>query len=190
MSRRPSVTREAYGSAVVRDRTRTLSPIIGTREPPRRRHRHGQTGASLVGLLAVLVILGGIGAIAALSVQKATPTLPTLPTTPTTGQDTTTTSGGSTIPLAALRAACVANVEAVITAAQEYAIANAGATPPGGAGWATAGAHGGPYLQAWPVSAAYAIAWNGRTVVVHARHGRVAVGSAGTSSPPTGCYGV
>jgi len=162
----------------------------------------------------VLIILGGMAAVTVMAVNGPASKLPSLTgptvavptthprtshprgrshghsTTTTTSHATTTTEGGgaSSIPLAALRISCVTSAQAVLSAASTYSITNAGAEPPAGTAWATSSANGGPYLQSWPSSTYYTIAWNGHTVVVRAQHGAVAVGSAGTSSPPTGCY--
>jgi hypothetical protein len=149
-----------------------------------------ERGASLVGLLVVLLILGGIAAVTVASLPSSTPKLPGVSTTSTTartastGNTTTTTS--PSIPTAALRTECVANVQAVLSAAQDYQALNS-TSPAAGRAWATARVKGGPFLQAWPVDSEYAIAWNGRTTVVTPAHGRAAVGSTGTASPPTGC---
>jgi hypothetical protein len=129
-----------------------------------------------------------MGAVVAVSVDKS-PSLGIGTTTTTAGSGhhhtTTTTSGAGGIPLAALKAACVANVASVLTAAQAYGVEHLGAMPPAGTAWAIAGASA--LLQSWPTSAYYSIAWNGHTVVVRAMHGRVSIGSAGTATPPTGC---
>lgn len=149
-----------------------------------------EQGASLIGLLVVLVVLGVTAAIVVTALPSSTPTtLPTTATTPTTrapGGHTTTTTSPSILS-AALLAACVANVQAVQSAAQTYETLN-GLKPPAGSSWATSKAHGGPYLQSWPAPAGHVtVRWNGDTVVAAPAHGRAAVGSAGTSTPPTGC---
>ncbi len=150
-------------------------------------------GASLVALLLVLVVLGVTAAIVVTALPSSTAlTLPTSTTSRTTattrgpGGGTTTTTT-QTILSAALIAACVANVQAVQGAAQAYETLN-GSRPPAGTSWATSTARGGPYLQSWPAATSQVtVRWNGASVVVTPARGRAAVGSAGTSSPPTGC---
>jgi hypothetical protein len=146
-------------------------------------------GASLIALLVVLVVLGVTAAIVVTALPSSTSlTLPTSSTTSTTrapGEGTTTTT--QTIISGALLAACVANVQAVQSAVTNYETLN-GTKPPPGTSWATSATHGGPYLQSWPTATArVAVTWNGVSVVVTPAHGRAAVGSAGTASPPTGC---
>ena len=93
-----------------------------------------EQGASLIGLLVVLVVLGVTAAIVVTALPSSTPTtLPTTATTPTTrapGGHTTTTTSPSILS-AALLAACVANVQAVQSAAQTYETLN-GLKPPAG----------------------------------------------------------
>jgi hypothetical protein len=155
-------------------------------------------GASLIGLLVVLVVLGVTAAIvvSALPSSKSL-TVPTVATTSTTrgpgsispGRGTTTTTS-QTILSAALEAACVANVQAVQSAATTYETIN-GTKPPAGTGWATAPTHGGPFLQSWPTATSeVAVRWSGTTVVVTPTRGRTAVGSPGSRTPPTGCYAI
>jgi hypothetical protein len=146
-------------------------------------------GASLIGLLVVLVVLGATAAIvvAALPTTSSV-TLPTTSTTHTTGGRGTTTTTSRTIVSAALIAACVADVQAVASAAQTYATLN-GAPPPAGTSWATAAVKGGPFLHSWPSAPGqFAVRWDGATVVVTPAHGQAAQGSPGTATPATGCY--
>ncbi len=150
-----------------------------------------ERGTSLVGLLVVLVILGGIAAVTVASLPSSTSTLPTLSTTSTAARTAaaggTTTTTSPSIPTAALRTECVANVQSVQTAVQTYETLNT-AKPPSGTAWATASLHGGPFLESWPVAPGdYTIRWNGRTLVVTPARGRAATNSAGTTSPPSGC---
>ncbi len=147
-------------------------------------------GASLIALLVVLVVLGVTAAIVVTALPSSTSlALPTSSTTLTThapGGGTTTTTT-QTIISGALLAACVANVQAVKSAVSTYETLN-GSKPPRGTSWATSTTHGGPYLQSWPTATArVTVTWNGVSVVVTPAHGRAAVGSAGTTSPPTGC---
>lgn len=120
------------------------------------------------------------------STSLSLPTSSTTSTTRAAGGGTTTTTT-QTIISGALLAACVANVQAVLGAVTTYETLN-GAKPPPGTSWATSSAHGGPYLQSWPTATGrVTVGWNGVSVVVTPAHGRAAVGSAGSASPPSGC---
>lgn len=135
-------------------------------------------------------MLGVLAAVVVSALPSTTSvTLPTESTTSTSlrpGQATTTTTTQSVMS-GALLAQCVADVQAVQGAAQDYAALN-GAEPPAGTAWATSSQHSGPFLRSWPGDAAhYTIRWNGVTVVVVPVHGRASVGSVGTRSPPSGC---
>ena len=84
----------------------------------------------------------------------------------------------------------MANVQAVQSAATTYETLNS-SKPPAGTAWATATTHGGPFLQSWPAATSeVSVRWSGATVVVTPVHGRTAVGSPGTHTPPTGCYAI
>jgi len=155
---------------------------------------HGEEGMSLavvvvsVLVLAVLAVgvavgLRGAGTTGGDALAPGTPT-----TTAARGSATPTTAPG--IPLGALRASCVAGVRAVRTALDYYTSLN-GMAPPAGTAWATAASPSGPLLQSWPSGhGTYTISWNGAVLVVAPAHGTAASGSAGTESPPTGCYAV
>jgi len=146
---------------------------------------------SLVALLVALVVLGASAAIVVATLPTTSSlTVPTSSTTPGgTGQHTTTTTSRS-IPSAALVAECVADVGAVQTAAQAYRAVN-GTAPPAGTAWATRASRGGPYLQSWPSAPGqFTVRWTSSTVLVTPAHGRASRGSAGTASPPSGCYAV
>jgi hypothetical protein len=149
----------------------------------------GDRGTSLIGLLVVLVVLGATAAIVVAALPTTSSiTLPTTSTTHTTGGRGTTTTTSRTIVSAALVAECVADVQAVSSAAQTYTTVN-GASPPAGTSWATAALRGGPFLHSWPSAPGqFAVRWDGATVVVTPAHGRAARGSPGTATPPTGCY--
>jgi hypothetical protein len=156
-----------------------------------------ERGASVIGLLVVLVVLGATAAIvvSALPSSKSL-TVPTVATTSTTrgpgstSPSGTTTTSSPTILSVALEAACVANVQAVKSAATTYETLNS-AKPPAGTAWATATTNGGPYLQSWPAATReVSVAWSGTTVVVTPAHGRSAVGGPGSRTPPTGCYAI
>lgn len=135
-------------------------------------------------------MLGVLAAVVVSALPSTTSvTLPTDATTSTSarpGQATTTSTTRSVLS-GALLAQCVADVQAVQRAAQDYAALNA-VEPPAGTAWATSSQHSGPFLRAWPGDGAhYRVGWNGATVVVVPVHGRESVGSAGTRSPPSGC---
>ena len=135
----------------------------------------------------VLVVLGATAAIVVAALPSTSSlTLPTSSTTSVGGGTTTSTS--RTIVSAAVLAECVADVGLVQGAASAYATIN-GTPPPAGTAWATAAAKGGPYLHAWPSAPGqFSVRWSGAAVVVTPVRGRASTGSAGTATPPTGCY--
>jgi hypothetical protein len=167
---------------------RTLATYAGPIARTRRLRAADDVGLSLLGLIVTVGLLGVLAAVVLVATNKAT-TVPTLPTTSTTqGHGHTTTTVG--IPVATLRATCVADYQAVTGAAQAYAVEHQGAMPPAGEAWATASA-GGPLLQSWPSSPAFTMHWSGSVVVVQPwHHGRASVGSTGSSAPPSGCEAI
>jgi hypothetical protein len=172
-TRYPSVASEPGGAAYA-------STVRRARRPP----RSAELGASLVGLLVTLVLLGGIAGVVVLALPSET-TLPTLPTTSSDGGHGTTPTTHSLVS-AAIVQACVADVESIQSAAQNYQALN-GVLPPAGAAWATSAAHNGPFLQSWPAAREFAVRWTGHVVVVTPSRGAAATGT-GTASPATGCF--
>ena len=143
-------------------------------------------GFALLGTLAVVIILGVMVAIALTALQpKSTPSSTTLPGTPTT---TTVPQSAASGAQEAAIAACQVDFQAITTAIAEYQDLQS-SSPAAGTAWATSRANGGPLLQAWPSDAKYFnITWNGSVLSVVPARGAASHGSAGTSSPATGCF--
>lgn len=125
-----------------------------------------ESGLSLASTLASIVIVLVVGAIA-LSTTLGGPKSPSSSTT-VPGAAATTTSAApvlASVPAAAARASCVADLSAVEVAVATYE-ASHGSPPPAGTSWATGS--GGPLAgQSWPTGAGYfTITWSGAAVVV------------------------
>jgi hypothetical protein len=141
----------------------------------------------LLGILLTVIVLGVMVAImfttlgGSPSSTGSTTTIPgvtvtTAPKTPASGADE------------AAIAACQANFQAIETALADYRALN-GSLPAAGTKWATATSHGGPFMQAWPENPIYyAITWDGAQLNVSPARGATSHGTAGTSSPKTGCF--
>jgi type II secretory pathway pseudopilin PulG len=126
-------------------------------------------GYTMIALLAVVLILGVLSAL----VLGGGFSNPQPVASATKGHATT---------------ACESDYSSVGGAVQAYFAANL-TNPPSGTSWATAHAHGGPYLQSWPDDPDYYdIVWNGQEVSVVPAHGRSSYASYGSSAPPTGCF--
>ncbi len=160
----------------------------------RRGHRRwgveSEKGSSLLGILSVVATLGVLAVIVLTLNFGATPSTPR--SSISGSPHTTTTTGPQDIASeqqVAQRAACQANFSAVMTAVTYYRSLN-GSNPPAGTALATSKDAGGPYLQTWPSGApAYTLRWNGAALSVVPAKGRASIGSFGTLSPPTGCFG-
>jgi len=115
------------------------------------------------------------------------------PQTPHNGPlGSTTTTAPSTIGAGAneaSHAACVADYQMVQSALGTYRALN-GHSPQRGTAWATSKIDGLSQLTAWPSGAPYfEISWNGSTLDVLVTKGLASVGSAGSATSRSGCYG-
>jgi len=148
-----------------------------------------ERGSSLLGILSVVATLGILAIIALTFTLGSSPSSPKTSVGGSPG--TTTTSGPQDVASeqsVAERVACQANFTVVSTAVTEYRSLNA-SNPPAGTAWAASASTGGPYMQSWPSGApAYRLTWNGTTLSVVPTKGIASHGSAGTSSPATGCF--
>jgi hypothetical protein len=153
-----------------------------------RRTDHGscsEQGVALLGTLLTLIILGVMVVImfntlggspsgTGTTIPGATTT--TAPATPANGAQEGATS------------ACQLNFQSIETALSEYHALN-GSLPAAGTAWATAAANGGPFMTVWPESGLYyTITWNGAQLSVIPVRGASSHGTAGTSSPKSGCF--
>jgi type II secretory pathway pseudopilin PulG len=126
-------------------------------------------GYTMIALLVVVLILGVLSAVV-LGGGFANP------------QPVVTATKGHVV------SACEADYNIVDEAVQSYFDANL-VDPPAGPSWATAHAHGGPYLQSWPDDPGYYdIAWTGRNLGVDPAHGLASFASSGSSAAATGCF--
>jgi Na+-transporting methylmalonyl-CoA/oxaloacetate decarboxylase gamma subunit len=157
----------------------------------RRREDRGLTLAGMVVVLGVLSVI--LVAFLAFMSNASTHTTDINTLTSVPSKSTTTTLPGATTttiqtPAAALIATCVTDYRLVSTAVGAYSVSNS-TLPPHGVAWATSSAKGGPYLHSWPVLVNHTIRWTGTTLIVVPKRGTSSA-SAGTASPPTGCYAV
>jgi hypothetical protein len=140
----------------------------------------------MVSTLAVVVILGVI-------VTVVISNGPSGPKSTVGGSvvGTTTTTSVKSIgndATASAISACLANYTEVNTALTYYRTLN-GASPPAGTAWATSTTNGSALIDSWPSGLPrYRITWNGVQLGVIPQHGASSHGTAGVSSPPTGCY--
>ncbi len=154
--------------------------------------RRSESGVGMVATLAVVVILGVLVTVVLVG-QPGTPSS-TSPLTGTsssaTGGTTSTTTQVSSVDTdtsAATIAACRGNYSIILAAISDYETLN-GAPPPAGTSWATTPAQS-ALLDSWPSGLPYySLVWNGHQLDVVPHHGAVSHGSAGSPSPPTGCY--
>jgi type II secretory pathway pseudopilin PulG len=138
---------------------------VGTRAAGRER----DDGYAMIAMLLVVVILGVMAAIVL-------------------GGGTQSPSSVAVATKRTAVAACLSDYITVETAVQSYFAANL-ADPPAGTTWATAAAHGGPYLVTWPRDPRfYSLTWNGSSITIQPKRGLVSIGSGGTRSPRTGCF--
>ena len=155
--------RVAAASAILR----SLDSVLTTQ----RRFEPTNTDAQGFTLVATLLLVVILGVLAAVVLSGKHPT--------------TTTGTGADF---AARAACESDFLAVTAALNDYRTLN-GAAPSSGISWATAKAHGGPYLTTWPGQTRYfSISWNGAILSVVPTTGASSHGNVGTRSPKTGCY--
>jgi hypothetical protein len=138
----------------------------------------------ILGVMTVIMFnaLGGT--------PSATVTAPTTPGETTTPGSVTTTTPATPAGDAqkAAISACQLNYTAIETALSDYQALN-GSLPAAGIAWATATANGGPYMQFWPNSAHYySITWSGAQLSVVPARGAASHGSAGNSTPKSGCF--
>ena len=148
------------------------------------RRRHGDEGVgSLIGLLVVLLVLGvmgvvvvgGLGGLGVTTSVQGTPTSEPV------------VSGVSGVLVATLRATCVADYTELSTALQVYETLHSSA-PSAGTQWVAGVASGQTIMESWPVSPGhFSFSWNGTSLRVRPHEGPVAVNSAGSSNPPSGC---
>lgn len=156
--------------------------------------RTEERGASLLGLLIVVLVLGVMAAV----------TLGGLGFTPNeafTGIPSTMPGGGAvyattTAPRAlgarasAARAACRHDFETVQKALHHYEVSH-GRPPPPGRAWALRRSGGSVPMETWPGDARYFhINWDGSKLSAVPNAGAASRGSAGTSSPASGCFAV
>ncbi len=141
-------------------------------------------------MLASLLILGVLAYVSISYLTTPSAVVPTVASSnaaPTSPTPTTAQPLSSVLSLAVVTA-CRSDFAMVETAMNNYR-AVSGSYPPAGSAWATSHLAGGPFLQSWPTgNGAYAIAWNGSSLVVRPRSGVSSVGTVGTPAPPTGCY--
>lgn len=143
-------------------------------------------GFTLVATLVLVVILGVLATVV-LSGEHPSATTGTGASTLPGTASTMPQNAGTDADLAA-RAACESDFLAVTAALNDYRTLN-GAAPSSGISWATAKAHGGPYLTTWPGQTRYfSITWNGAILSVVPTTGASSHGNVGTRSPKTGCY--
>jgi hypothetical protein len=154
----------------------------------RGRRVHSERGSSLLGILSVVATLG-ILAVIVLTLNFGS--TPSQPRTSVGGSPPTTTTAPANIASeqqVADRVACQADFTVITTAVADYRALN-GSNPPAGIAWATSTNGGGPFIQSWPSLAhAFTFSWNGTTLNVVPVKGRASHASAGTTSPPTGCF--
>jgi hypothetical protein len=140
----------------------------------------------MVSTLAVVIILG----ITVTAVISNGPSGPLTSVGRSVAGTTTTTSIksiGSDATTSAI-ATCLASYTQVETALTYYK-ALKGGSPPAGTTWATSAAGGDALIESWPSGAPYySITWNGVEFSVIPKRGTASHGTAGTSTPPTGCY--
>ena len=140
----------------------------------------------MVATLVAIIILG-VAAAAFLSQASPSPST-SAGTSGTPGATTTAPSsvgGGADI---AAQSACLVDFRSITSALSDYRTLN-GVLPDPGIAWATSTEHGGPFITTWPAQPRYfTLTWNGTVLSVHPARGVASHGTAGSSSPPTGCY--
>lgn len=128
--------------------------------------------------------LGGLG-------YTSNPALTGVPLTmPGGGSDvaTTTTTILTPVPSATAIADCRADYARVSAAVKNFVRLN-DVLPPQGMAWAHTVVNGSPLLRVWQRDIHYySIVWSGSTLSVVPAKGATAHGSAGASTPPTGCF--
>ena len=139
-------------------------------------------GYAMIALLGVLLILAVLAAIAMSSLSGRTPGRGTAGL----GGLSVTTAPPAGAPDAAQAAACEADYQTVTAAIEDYRALN-GALPPAGTAWTAGSSTGGPYLGSWPSDPRFTLQWDGAQLNVLPATGQPSHGSAGSSSPPTGC---
>jgi len=163
---------------------------------PARGSDAAERGSSLIGLLIVLVILGlmaaatlgGLGYTSNPAITGVPLTMPGGGAIVATTSTTVLTPNPNDHPSTTTIATCRADYATVSSAVQSYERHN-GVLPPAGTAWAHLTVKGVPLLRVWQRDKHnYVIEWNGSTLSVVPAKGVTAHGSAGTSSPPTGCF--
>ncbi|MHB1907012.1 MAG: hypothetical protein ACYCRG_08945 [Acidimicrobiales bacterium] len=130
-----------------------------------------EAGVSIVSALAGVVIVLVLGSLVLSQAMGGGPTAPTRATARTPGSTVTTAAPTlANVPPAAARAACLADVATIESAAGAYESLH-GAPPPSGTAWATE--PGGPLAgQRWPAGdGSFSLVWTGRSVGVRATRG-------------------